>query len=439
VTALDNFDDRYLGQFAADPTLDNDGNALLVGALYFNTVINKMKTWTGTSWSVTFSDSSTASAVGNDSSYQPVGATTVALALNTLVPIQALLSFAGGTGALAYYNSGTSSWVSLAGPGAAGSYLLTGVQNGAPTWTQIGSGLTLSGGVLSASTATGDVVGPASATDNAIVRYDGTTGKLVQSSGVTLDDSDVMTTAGRIISTKNGALDAPTIAVTGTPISGGTATTTKPLVSLEMAGATSTGWDTNGTLLGINVTNGFNGRVIDIQRNGVSLLHWSPSTAWRFGSNIGITVAGGTLTWTGLGNTVLTSPAAATLQLGSYDSATPVAQTIRVQGSRGGTDTNISGANLTIQSGTGTGNSASSKLIFRTPTVGSTGNSAQTMATGLEIQNGAPRIPQSTLANLPSPSACGEGALYYTTNGTYKLVYSDGSAWRYVVDGTVAA
>jgi len=35
----------------------------------------------------------------------------------------------------------------------------------------------------------GDVVGPASATDNAIVRYDGATGKLVQNSGVTVDDS----------------------------------------------------------------------------------------------------------------------------------------------------------------------------------------------------------------------------------------------------------
>ena len=35
----------------------------------------------------------------------------------------------------------------------------------------------------------GDVVGPASSTDNAVVRYDGTTGKLVQNSAVTIDDS----------------------------------------------------------------------------------------------------------------------------------------------------------------------------------------------------------------------------------------------------------
>ena len=38
----------------------------------------------------------------------------------------------------------------------------------------------------------GDVVGPASATDNTIVRYDGATGKLIQGSGVTIDDSNVV-------------------------------------------------------------------------------------------------------------------------------------------------------------------------------------------------------------------------------------------------------
>ena len=37
---------------------------------------------------------------------------------------------------------------------------------------------------------TGDVVGPAGATDNAIARYDATTGKLIQNSGGTIDDSD---------------------------------------------------------------------------------------------------------------------------------------------------------------------------------------------------------------------------------------------------------
>lgn len=41
----------------------------------------------------------------------------------------------------------------------------------------------------------GDVVGPASATDNALVRFDGTTGKLIQNSTATLDDTGNMDTA----------------------------------------------------------------------------------------------------------------------------------------------------------------------------------------------------------------------------------------------------
>lgn len=39
----------------------------------------------------------------------------------------------------------------------------------------------------------GDVVGPVSSTDNALVRFDGTTGKVVQNSGITVDDSGNIT------------------------------------------------------------------------------------------------------------------------------------------------------------------------------------------------------------------------------------------------------
>lgn len=49
--AYDNFDDRYLGPKASDPTLDNDGDALINGALYFNTTTNVIKYYNGTTWS----------------------------------------------------------------------------------------------------------------------------------------------------------------------------------------------------------------------------------------------------------------------------------------------------------------------------------------------------------------------------------------------------
>ena len=49
---LDTFDDDYLGSKSSDPTLDNDGNALADGSLYFNTTDNRIKVYDlgATSW-----------------------------------------------------------------------------------------------------------------------------------------------------------------------------------------------------------------------------------------------------------------------------------------------------------------------------------------------------------------------------------------------------
>ena len=48
--AYDNFDDRYLGAKASDPTVDNDGDALITGAMYFDSSNNVMKVYSGTEW-----------------------------------------------------------------------------------------------------------------------------------------------------------------------------------------------------------------------------------------------------------------------------------------------------------------------------------------------------------------------------------------------------
>lgn len=60
------------------------------------------------------------------------------------------------------------------------------------------------------------VTGPASATDEAVVRYDSTTGKLVQNSGVTIDDSANLQTTARINAgtAKVGATGAVTTSAT---------------------------------------------------------------------------------------------------------------------------------------------------------------------------------------------------------------------------------
>ena len=49
--ALDNFDDVYLGAKANDPSLDNDNDALTAGDLYFNTTVDQLKYYDGSSWS----------------------------------------------------------------------------------------------------------------------------------------------------------------------------------------------------------------------------------------------------------------------------------------------------------------------------------------------------------------------------------------------------
>ncbi|MAO20350.1 MAG: hypothetical protein CMJ25_06310 [Phycisphaerae bacterium] len=69
--ALDNFDDRFLGAKASDPTLDNDGDALTDGALYFNTTDDVMKVYDlgNTTWrqiQLTTSDQANVNTVAAD-------------------------------------------------------------------------------------------------------------------------------------------------------------------------------------------------------------------------------------------------------------------------------------------------------------------------------------------------------------------------------------
>jgi len=50
LAAFDNFDDKYLGEKSSDPTVDNDGDPLQAGMLYFDTTNNVMKVYTGSAW-----------------------------------------------------------------------------------------------------------------------------------------------------------------------------------------------------------------------------------------------------------------------------------------------------------------------------------------------------------------------------------------------------
>lgn len=52
--AYSNFDTRYLGAKTREPIVDNVGDPLLVGAVYYDTVSNSQLVWNGTVWKSTF-------------------------------------------------------------------------------------------------------------------------------------------------------------------------------------------------------------------------------------------------------------------------------------------------------------------------------------------------------------------------------------------------
>jgi len=66
LSAFDNFDDKYLGAKSSDPTVDNDGDALVSGALYFNTTNDEMKVYTGSAWVAAYASLSGALLVANN-------------------------------------------------------------------------------------------------------------------------------------------------------------------------------------------------------------------------------------------------------------------------------------------------------------------------------------------------------------------------------------
>ena len=49
-SSYDSFDDRYLGAKSSAPSVDNDGDALITGALYFDTTSDSMKVYSGSAW-----------------------------------------------------------------------------------------------------------------------------------------------------------------------------------------------------------------------------------------------------------------------------------------------------------------------------------------------------------------------------------------------------
>lgn len=110
--------------------------------------------------------------------------------------------------------------------------------------------------------------------------------------------------------------------------------------------------------------------------DGDNALITSGTFAWAWSTNPGTTSP----------DLFLTRSSVATLHLGAADAASPVAQTLGVQGVVTGTS-NTAGANWTLAGSQGTGTGAGGSLIFKVAPAGSTGSSQNALATALTIDS----------------------------------------------------
>lgn len=223
----------------------------------------------------------------------------------------------------------------------------------------------------------------------------------------------------------NGAASQPALALTGTLFTGGSATTTLPLLYYTSGGTAN--FNTNGTVLGMTMPSGFTGdairinyssgaNMLTVDQNGSINCNFNitasgaiSTTNALFGNAIGASSTGITLnttntiswsstgSWFGAPDVYLSRKAAASLGLG-VASATPIAQTL---GGANGSGANITGGNITFEAGNGTGTGGSGSIIFRTAPAAASSSTANTLATILTIK----RTGVLNVAGIPTSSA----------------------------------
>jgi hypothetical protein len=140
-----------------------------------------------------------------------LGAGTGNVGINSATP-SAKLDVVGSLKATTVTTTGNvaAGGLTVGGTSGAGYVLMSTAGDGVASWQPV-----------SAASASGDVDGPASATDNTMARFDGATGKIIQGSGITIDDSNnvsgiaALTASGVISGNGSGLTGIPNTSITG--------------------------------------------------------------------------------------------------------------------------------------------------------------------------------------------------------------------------------
>ena len=221
---------------------------------------------------------------------------------------------------------------------------------------------------------------------------------------------------GTLTSTENGRVSTPVAIFSGSWYSSGSSTTTKPLFLIEPAGTTSTGWNPSGSGFGINAPSGFVGDLMTLQIAGnygfkvagnssgapAAIITGNGGTLTMASNNgsgfpglvaasisIGMNGGGGMIYGRNYPNaTFYTNISAATNGLTVINNNLPTAYgnalAITIPGTIRaviGSGTNISGSNLYLVGGLGTGTGSTGDVVIRGANTGSTGT---TIATELD-------------------------------------------------------
>lgn len=159
---------------------------------------------------------------------------------------------------------------------------------------------------------------------------------------------------------------------------------------------------------------------------GLSVM-WDTATTSQVFGNAGVgNLSGGYYGWSSSASNAGASAdtmlsrggAAATIQLGGANAASPISQTLQSQGSRGGTDSDVAGSSLTIRSGVGTGLGKPSPLILAGNIYGVTGSVAQTVVKRKAFHVSAKVITNNTATTIVTSAGANSSSIGVMINYT---------------------